>query len=80
MVSAGEVLEACERLAAAQRLGARLTVIAGEGIGASALVEHGAGIVSGSLPEALREDAVVDAGTLMARELSATLSYPAGHK
>jgi xanthine dehydrogenase accessory factor len=78
MVSAGEVLEACDRLAAAQRLGARLTVVAGEGTGSSALVEHGEGIVAGSLPETVTEDAVADASTLMMREQSGTVSYPGG--
>lgn len=72
------VLAACERLAGEQRLAARLTSIAGESIGQSAVVEHGAGIVAGSLPVELAEAALADANVLMERELSAALSYADG--
>lgn len=78
MVSEGDVLEACARLAGEQRLGARLTSISGDSIGHSAVVAHGTGIVAGSLPDQLAADALADATVLMERELSATVSYSEG--
>ena len=71
----GEVLGACSRMIEERKLGARLTVVEGVGTGASAVVDAGAGIVAGALPADTPASVMADAGTLMGREKSMTLSY-----
>ncbi len=56
-----------------ERLGAKLTVVAGDNIGAVAILDRDSGIVAGNVPYA---DLVsVDARVLIDREQSATLLY-----
>jgi xanthine dehydrogenase accessory factor len=73
MVTA-DVLEACEQVLAAERLAARLTLVAGEGLGASALIDHEQGLIAGAIPR-LTDDMVGDARAVMERELNVTLTY-----
>ncbi|MFP3913736.1 MAG: XdhC family protein [Actinomycetota bacterium] len=68
-------LEALQRIVDEERFGARLTVVAGEGIGMSAVVDSEQGLMAGHLPAAAREHAQADAAVLIDREVSATLSY-----
>lgn len=71
----GEVLGACLRMVEERRLGARLTVVEGIGTGASAAVDAREGMVAGALPEGTPPAVMADAGTLMGREKSMTVSY-----
>lgn len=74
MTSTDSVLEACRRVLDAERLAARLTVVAGEEPGASAVVDHDGTILGGSLPDRL-VDAVTDAIEIMEREQNLTVVY-----
>ena len=67
------VLDALRDLVDAERLGAKLTVVAGPGLGASAVLDREHGMVAGDTAATglAAEDAVV----LMDREQSATLRY-----
>ena len=68
-------LEATRDLLDRERLGAVATVVAGDGIGAKAVIDYEDGVVAGSLPEPVADDALNDARGLMGREQSKTLSY-----
>jgi xanthine dehydrogenase accessory factor len=68
-------IEAAKTLIDAERLGAAVTVVAGDGVGAKAVVDFEDGVVSGTIPEAIAADVLVDAAELMTREQSRTLSY-----
>jgi xanthine dehydrogenase accessory factor len=70
------VLDATARLVEADALGAVVTVISGEGLGSTAVLDSAGSYLAGSLPGALGEVAAGDAMELMAREQSATLGYP----
>lgn len=72
-------LEALRRLAAEERFGARLTVIAGPGLGESAVVDAESGIVAGGLPADVAEEALADARLLVAREMPAAVTYRDTH-
>lgn len=71
-----EVLDAIRRLVSEERLGAKLTVVAGEPVGASAAVDREEGLVAGEIPQS--EAAVADAVLLIDREQSVTLRYDDG--
>lgn len=76
MVSeAVSTVDALERIVAEERFGARLAVVAGESVGATAVMEIDQGVVAGGLPDAVAADAVADARVLIDRETPATLSY-----
>lgn len=66
---------ALERLIDDERFGARLTVVAGDGVGASAVFDAEEGIVAGTLPEEIRRPAIEDALTLIDRETALTVGY-----
>lgn len=68
-------IAAVKQLIAAERLCSVATVIAGEGIGAKAVVDFEDGIVVGGLPVEVTADVLSDAGELMAREQNRTLLY-----
>jgi xanthine dehydrogenase accessory factor len=69
-------VDAVRRLVESERLGAKLTVVAGDGIGTAAVLDRDSGIVAGTVPLAdlVSEDALV----LIDREQSATLLYDGG--
>lgn len=76
MVShAPEVVDALERIVAEERFGAKVTVVAGDHVGAAAVVEADAGVVAGGLPPGVADDVLGDVGVLIDRETPATLSY-----
>lgn len=68
-------VDALERMLAEERFGARLTVVAGESVGASAVMDSDDGLVAGSLPEEVAAPALADARVLIDRETPATLTY-----
>ena len=68
-------VEATRHLIANERLGAVITVVEGDQIGAKAVVDFEEGVIAGSIPDAVAADVLVDAGELMAREQSRTLAY-----
>jgi xanthine dehydrogenase accessory factor len=70
-----DVLDACRRLLAAERLGARATVVAGPSLGASAVFDYSDGLMVGDLPDGLVAPVEADARRLMERERSLTLGY-----
>lgn len=76
MVSgAATTADALERILTEERFGARLTVVAGESVGAAAVIEVEQGLVAGNLPAAVQAEAVADARVLIEREVPATLTY-----
>jgi xanthine dehydrogenase accessory factor len=68
-------LEATTSLMQEERLGAVITVVAGDGIGSKAVVDYEDGVISGGLPGSVADDIMRDAAELMIREQSRTLSY-----
>ncbi len=68
-------IEATKDLLDRERLGAVATVVAGDGLGAKAVVDYEDGVVAGSLPDQVSADVLSDAHELMEREQSKTLSY-----
>lgn len=68
-------IEAVKGLMDAERLGAVVTVVAGPGIGAKAVIDFEDGVIAGSLPEPVGSDVLSDASELMLREQSKTLAY-----
>lgn len=73
-MSDGE-LEALRRLTEEERFGARMTVIAGPGLGEAAVFDSESGIVAGALPPEVVEAATADARVLVEREMAATVTY-----
>lgn len=68
-------VDAIKNLIEEERLGAAVTVVAGDEIGAKAILDIDHGVVAGSLPEVLMDDVIADATELMKREQSRTLVY-----
>lgn len=76
MVSeATSIVDALAGILREERFGARLTVVAGGSVGASAVLDAEKGLVAGSLPEEVAEHAMSDALVLIDRETPATLTY-----
>ena len=73
--SNAEVLAACAEIIAGRRLGARITVVKGAGVGQSLALDFGSGPMAGGLPGQVASPAIADARTLMIREKSMALSY-----
>ncbi|MEX1043766.1 MAG: XdhC family protein [Acidimicrobiia bacterium] len=71
-----EILDAMRRLVETERSGAKLTVVAGAGLGATAILDREGGITAGAVPGA--DVVVADATALIDREQSATLRYDDG--
>jgi xanthine dehydrogenase accessory factor len=70
-----DVVAALHRLGEEETLGSVVTVVSGRDIGAKAVIETGAGIVAGALPDDVTEDVVADADELARNEQSRTLEY-----
>jgi xanthine dehydrogenase accessory factor len=70
-----EVLAAARRLIDTERFGAVARVVSGSRIVDRAVIEAGAGIVAGSLPDAVVDDVLADADELMHREQSRVVEY-----
>jgi xanthine dehydrogenase accessory factor len=68
------VLAACRRVLESEELAVRLTVVAGEDTGASAVVDHNRQILAGPWPDRLG-GALTDAVTIMEREQNLTVAY-----
>lgn len=68
-------IDAAKYLVENERLGAVVTVVEGEQIGAKAVVDFDEGIIAGAIPEAIVEDVLTDAAELMVREQNRTLRY-----
>lgn len=79
LLSSGEALTApiaaIKRLVESELLGADVTCVSGPSIGERGIVEHGIGVVAGSIPDDIRDDVLADADALMANEQSRTLTY-----
>lgn len=71
-----EILDAVRILVDSERPGAKLTVVAGEPLGATAILDREEGIVAGAVPEI--DVVTADAVVLVDREQSATLRYADG--
>ena len=69
------VVRAIADLVAAERLGASVTIVSGPGLGTKAVIDAAAGVVAGEIPADIGDDVVADAGSLMDREQSRTLTY-----
>jgi xanthine dehydrogenase accessory factor len=69
-------VDAIRRLVESERLGAKLTVVAGDSLGAVAVLDRDSGIVAGTVP--FSDLVSVDARVLIDREQSATLLYDDG--
>jgi xanthine dehydrogenase accessory factor len=69
------VLDAIRQLIDEDALGAVVAVIAGDGAGAKAVLDHRGNLMAGELPVAMAETVFLDARRLMAREQSVTLGY-----
>jgi xanthine dehydrogenase accessory factor len=75
VTEADAVLAACAAALENETLCARVAVVAGPEIGASALVAHDGSVTAGSLPGMVAEDVIADAVSIMERESNTTLSY-----
>lgn len=76
MVSeATSTVEALAQILEGERFGARLTVVAGDAMGASAVLDAEHGVVAGELPPEPGDSVLEDALVLIDRETPATLSY-----
>lgn len=71
-----DVLDAVRRLVESERAGAKLTVVTGDEVGRTAVVDRESGIVAGSIPDAAT--VVADTNRLIDRERPATLRYDDG--
>lgn len=71
-----DVLQAIRELVASERPGAKLTVLSGQNVGSSAVVDRDRGVLAGVVPEV--DVMVADANVLIDREQSATLRYEDG--
>jgi len=69
------VLTAIARLAAEEKLGVVATVVAGDGIGAKAVIDGSGVVLAGELPGQVLDDVTADALELMGNEQSRTLEY-----
>ncbi len=69
------VVAAIRDLTKRERLGAVVTVVEGPDAGAKAVIDAEDGTVAGSLPNAIEDDVVADAASLMEHEQSRTLAY-----
>ncbi len=69
------IVDTVKKLLAEESLGAVATVVAGDGVGAKAVIEFDAGYIDGSLPGDVSSDVLADARELMEREQSRTLTY-----
>ncbi|HEU4917982.1 MAG TPA: XdhC family protein [Acidimicrobiia bacterium] len=72
------VLDATKNLIEKDAFGVVITVIAGPGAGAKAVLDSEAVVVAGSIPDRLEAPVRSDASQLMAREASNTLAYTGG--
>lgn len=70
-----EVLAAAGKLVDSERAGARLTVVAGQGVGTGAVFDRDDGLVAGALPSSIAEDVIEDARVLIDRESALALTY-----
>jgi len=70
-----DVVDAVRRLVTDERLGAKLTVVAGTELGSTSVFDREAGVVAGVDPGAA---VTADAAALVDREKSATLRYDDG--
>ena len=68
-------LRAVRHLVEAERLGAVITVVDGPGTGAKGVLDRADGLVAGAIPDDIVDDVGSDAGSLMDREQSRTLTY-----
>lgn len=75
MSDSESVLAACSRVLEQELLAARVTVIGGPDIGATAVVAHDGTLMAGTLPDGLADDVAIDAVAVMEREQNLTLSY-----
>lgn len=75
MSGVDDILEAVARLIEHERFGARVTVVSGPGLGASAIVDLDEGVVAGQLPAGSGSDILADVAELVDREVPATLGY-----
>ncbi len=69
------VLAAVRQLETREEIGAVITVVAGPGVGAKAVVDSTPNLIAGAIPEAVAADVLADAVSLMDHEQSRTLSY-----
>lgn len=69
------VASACREILAAERFGARATIVAGPDTGSSVVVDRDGGIVAGTIDPAITAAVVADAEILMDREKHATVTY-----
>lgn len=69
------VLDATRNLTEEDAFGVVITVITGPDAGAKAVLDAGAAVVAGSIPDRLEAQVESDASQLMARETSTTLAY-----
>ncbi|MGI9666384.1 MAG: XdhC family protein, partial [Acidimicrobiia bacterium] len=68
-------IAAIQQLVEAEQLGAEVTCVEGPALGQRAVVERGAGIIAGQIPDTIRADVLADAEALMVNEQSRTLTY-----
>ncbi len=68
-------LDAVRTLVEEERLGARVTVVSGAGLGASSVIDGTGQIMAGEVPSEV-PDLLADAIELMDRDMTASLSYP----
>lgn len=68
-------IDAVKTLLDGERLGAVVTVVAGRGLGAKAVIDFDQGIIWGELPVDVKTAVLDDAAALMTREQSRTLVY-----
>lgn len=70
-----EISAAIRRVLSQDLLAARATVVSGEGLGQSAVIEATEGVIAGTLPKAISTQVLADAQELMAREKHLALTY-----
>lgn len=70
-----DVVAALRVLDVEERLGALVSVVEGEDVGAVAVVDAEDGYVAGSMPALVADDVLADANVLMATETSQTIAY-----
>lgn len=75
MAEVGDILSAVAELIDRERFGARVTVVSGPGLGASATVDLEDGVMVGELPARVGPEILADVAQLVDREAPATLGY-----